>query len=173
MIVEKFNIEEKKKRGDEVGIVVVEIMRNIEGKIKMMIMVIEKRKWGWEIKKNIGGNKDRIGKKKERGIIEIIEWIVIEMGNEDNKENEREEVEKKGKIRMMNEENMVEEDDIIRVDEGGEKRGGELEGRMNKIKRIGRKGKRVNVKEEIDELIGIMELEKKIDRKEIIEEVKI
>ena len=139
----------------------------------MLLLVVADRNVGRPINENIGGHQDGVVVKPDRGVLPVLARLLLELGHAVEPAEPGDAIEHPGKLGVLGDPALVENDVGLRIDAAGEKGRGHFAGRAPKLLGLVRQGHRVQVDDAIDARMRLLHLDEALDRAEIIAEVQI
>ena len=159
--------------GDRGGEIVVELLRDVAGQLQMLLLVVADRDVGRAVDEDVGGHQDGIVEEPDRRVLPVLARLFLELGHPVEPAEPGDAVQDPGKLGMLGDPALVEDDIGLRIDAAGEKGRGHLAGGALKLRRLVRQGHRVQVDDAIDARMGRLHGDEALDRAKIIAEVQI
>ena len=148
----------------EVGIVVVELLRDVAGQLQVLLLVLADRHVGGPVDQDVGRHQLRIGVEPDRGVLAVLAGLLLELRHAVEPADAGDAVEDPGELGVLGHLALVEDDVRLRVDAGGEEGRGRPRGSASlQLGRILPHGDRVQVDDAVDAVVRVLQRHEALD----------
>ena len=151
----------------------VELRGDVPRQFQMLLLVLPHRHMGGAVEQDVGGHQRWIGKEPDgRGFL-VLPGLLLELRHPRHPPHAGDAVEHPRQLGMFGHLALVEDDMFLRIDTGGEKRGGHLADVARQFQRVLGYGDGVQVDHAIDALHLVLQGDEAFDGTEIVAQMQI
>ena len=159
--------------GDARRKVVVEFLGDVARQLQVLLLVVADRHMGGAVGEDVGRHQRRIGEQADRGVLAVLAGLLLELRHAREPAHAGDAVEDPGKLGVLDDPALVEDDVALRVDAGRQERRRHLARRLDELDGILPGGDGVLVDDAIDAVVAGLQLRKAADGAEIVAEMQI
>jgi hypothetical protein len=139
----------------------------------MLLLVFADRHVGRAINQDVGRHQIGIDVEPDRGVLAVLAGLLLELRHAVEPADAGDAIEHPGELGVLGDLALVEDDVLCRIDAAGKKRRGDLAGRLGQLGRVLPDRDGVHVDDAIDAVVAVLQLDKLLDRAEIIAEMQV